>query len=93
MKAARKLYQYFLDLFRKEPLARTIASPGFVKALLPRSAFTKKGPGVRAALRDALMSMTPQQRQIAIDKDWEKGVLTTDDWRLHRYQMELVKKL
>lgn len=46
------------------------ADPIIVKAMIPRSAFTKKGPGVRAQLREAVGKMTPDQRAVARRMGW-----------------------
>lgn len=41
------------------------ADPFMVKSQIPRSHFTKKGPGVDEAARQAFASMTPDQRETA----------------------------
>ena len=44
--------------------------PLVVKALIPRSHFTKKGPGVRASARAAFARMTSEQRATARRMGW-----------------------
>lgn len=55
-----------------------IATPEIVKALLPRSAFTKSGPGVRDKIRSALATMTPNQRKLARRRGWDRGLVRED---------------
>lgn len=86
VKPSLKIREWFHRVFRNSPKAREIPSPGFVKAQLPRAAFTRSGPGVRDALHRVLRQLSLEQREIAIDRGWEKGSMTRDDWRLHRAQ-------
>lgn len=51
---------------------RTRRDQLIVKALIPPSSFTKRGPGVRAQLRSALLKMTPEQRELAFDRGWAR---------------------
>jgi len=46
------------------------ADPDVVKALIPRSHFTKRGPGVRASAADAFSRMTSEQRATARRMGW-----------------------
>lgn len=41
-----------------------------VKSMLPRSCFTKRGPGVTTQVRDAWRKMTPDQRATCVDRGW-----------------------
>jgi hypothetical protein len=45
---------------------------------IPRSSFTKKGPGVRARLWAALQEMTPAQRLYCRRKTWDRGMVRPD---------------
>ncbi len=45
---------------------------------IPRSSMTKKGPGITAAVRRALASMTPAQRLACRAKGWDRGMVTED---------------
>ncbi len=45
-------------------------NPLYVKSLIPRSHFTKKGPGVRRSAQRAIAQMTPAQRQVAREYGW-----------------------
>jgi hypothetical protein len=47
-----------------------------IRYRIPRSSFTKTGPGVRAALRRVLVAMTPTDRLIARAKGWDRGMVT-----------------
>ena len=58
--------------------ATASTDPEFIKAQLPRSAFTKSGPGVRASLRNVLKGMTVEQRQVAYARGWSKGLCTSE---------------
>lgn len=79
---ARRAWAWLQGLFKQFPGAKQQileqASPTLVKARLPRSAFTKKGPGVRASLRYTLKKMTVEQRKIAYENGWSKGLCTAD---------------
>lgn len=44
--------------------------PQLIKAMIPRSWFTKKGPGVTHDAREAFLRMTPAQQDIAIERGW-----------------------
>ena len=44
--------------------------PAVVKSLIPRSHFTKKGPGVRKSARQAFRAMTADQRATARRMGW-----------------------
>jgi len=44
--------------------------PLVVKSLIPRSHFTKRGPGVRASARQAFARMTSEQRATARRMGW-----------------------
>lgn len=44
--------------------------PAVVKSILPRSHFTKKGPGVRRATERAIGQMTREQRRVAREHGW-----------------------
>lgn len=44
--------------------------PLYVKSLIPRSHFTKKGPGVRRSAQRAIAEMTRDQRQVAKAFGW-----------------------
>lgn len=44
--------------------------PRVVKARLPTSWFTKRGPGVEANAVRAFRSMTPEQKELAIARGW-----------------------
>jgi len=44
--------------------------PMRVLALIPRSHFTKTGPGVRANARRAFYEMTRDQRRTAVSRGW-----------------------
>lgn len=46
------------------------ADPEVVKALIPRSHFTKRGPGVRASAAEAFRRMTSEQRATARRMGW-----------------------
>lgn len=67
--------RWFWNFVRKDPDARTSTNPNAVKAQLPRSSFRKTGPGVRKQLKRALWSLTPEQREVAKAKGWDKGLL------------------
>lgn len=45
-------------------------NPDAIKRLLPRSGFTKKGPGVSANRRAALIRMTSEQRAVCRAHGW-----------------------
>lgn len=45
---------------------------------IPRSSMTKKGPGITAAVRRALRSMTPEDRLYCRAKSWDRGMV--DQW-------------
>jgi len=49
-----------------------------VKDMIPPASFTKKGPGVRAKLRAALVRMTRGERLIARAKGWDHGMVRKD---------------
>lgn len=51
-----------------------LADPRLVKRLIPPSSFTKKGPGVTANLRRALLEMQPWQRSVAHRMGWDRGL-------------------
>lgn len=87
MISAKKLRAYFQRLFRKTPQAREIVSSDFIKAQIPVAAFTRTGPGIRAALRGALKSLSARQLQLARAKGWDKNVLTKEDLRIHTLQL------
>lgn len=71
-------------MFRRSGVAPELDAlphPIVVKSKIPRSAFTKTGPGVRAELRRALLRMTVEQRLVAKNRGWDKG-LVEDDGRV-----------
>lgn len=45
---------------------------------IPWSSMTKKGPGITAAVRRWLVSLTPAQRMAAKAKGWDRGMVTSD---------------
>jgi len=49
-----------------------------IRRLLRHSAFTKKGPGVRRNIRNALLWMTREQRLICRKKGWDRGMVTPE---------------
>lgn len=49
-----------------------------VRERIPASAFTKKGPGVRAKLRAALVSMSVEDRMTARARGWDRGLVTAE---------------
>ncbi len=58
------------DLDIMHPAHPWTLNPDALKARLPQSCFTKKGPGVTANLRDALIKMTPEQRAVCRNRGW-----------------------
>ena len=65
MKKVRAWAKQILGLEGKESL-----KPLAVKALIPSSWFTKKGPGVEAQARKAFSRMSFFQRRLAVAKGW-----------------------
>lgn len=55
---------------RTEQAGITPHAPVIVLAMIPRSHFTKTGPGVRAKSRRAFFKMTTAQRATAIAQGW-----------------------
>lgn len=49
-----------------------------VKERLPKSAFTKSGPGVLREVRYQLSNMTTEQRLIARQRKWDRGLVRPD---------------
>lgn len=47
-----------------------ISDPEFVKAMIPSSWFTKKGPGVEDTTYRAFREMTLEQRVVAVERGW-----------------------
>lgn len=67
-----------VDLRPMPPLQRdllTLPLPAIVKQLLRKSAFTKRGPGVLANLRNDLARLTPAQRIVARRMGWDRGMV------------------
>lgn len=67
MKAFRKIAEFARRFIGKNPQAEEWWA---VKALIPRSWFTKKGPGVTARAREAWRKMTPGQRRVCVRRGW-----------------------
>lgn len=65
----------FKRLFSLDPSARRDPHPNFVKAQIPRSAFTRRGPGVVAELRRVLAGFTQEQRAVCRSRGWDRGLL------------------
>jgi hypothetical protein len=60
---------------RRVPGLKGLPDPMIVKAQIPRSMFTKSGPGRTAQLCEALRRFSQPQREIAMAKGWDKGLL------------------
>lgn len=56
--------------FASSLLGETSTKPIVVKKLIPRSYFTKRGPGVEAEARAAFREMTQGQRLVAVGRGW-----------------------
>lgn len=74
-RAFRFVRNFIRDLFARDPSAKKEVHPDFVKALLPMSGFTKRGPGVVAHVLEVLRGMTQEQRQVCRDHGWDRGLL------------------
>lgn len=66
---------YWNRVFQTQAHVRHIPHPEIVKAQLPKSAFTRKGPGILKALWRALWRLTPAQRRLCRLKGWDRGML------------------
>lgn len=60
-----------IDRVELPPLSRVLLR-------MPWSSMTKKGPGITAAVRRSLASMTPTQRLVCRAKGWDRGMVTAD---------------
>ena len=69
-RAAGKVRNFIRKLLRIGALDSGENDPQVIKAQIPRSWFTKKGPGRLKNARRAYAQMTVEQRKIAIDKGW-----------------------
>lgn len=63
-------------LLASNRMARQIPVAEIVKELLPKSSFRMRlTPGRRKDLLLALLSLTLEQRRIAVEKGWDRGLL------------------
>ncbi len=73
-RSAKKLRDFALRLLYpgvgKKGSDPTVVDPFIIKALIPRSHFTKKGPGVSANARHAFSRLTGAQQHYACSRGW-----------------------
>ncbi|KKM24000.1 hypothetical protein LCGC14_1609520 [marine sediment metagenome] len=73
-RSAKRLREFALNLLFPGPGRKgadpTVVDPLIIKAQIPRSHFTRRGPGVEAAGREAFLKFTAAQQHYACWRGW-----------------------
>lgn len=86
-RGALKLRNTILKLLGKGAIDAAEVDPDIVWAQIPRSWFTKKGPGVLRSAQIAYACMSPEQRELSIERGWlPQNFARMSDHRLRQLQ-------